>query len=245
MATDLQETNLTPLSLIATAIERTDIDPDRLGKLMDLHERWTHDKAREAYMSAMKACKESLPIVVRDAENSHTRSRYARLETVSQKVDPIITRHGFSLSYGTAESNKDDHVRIVCDCMHEGGHSQQYQLDCPYDSAGSQGTKNKTAIQAMGSTISYGRRYLKLMIFDVTVANEDNDGIDAATIGPGQTERINTLLDQIQATDEDFARFLAWAGVDTLDKMPITKFDDAVRFLNKKLEQRKPRNANR
>lgn len=237
MATDLVETEVTPMSLIQIGLEQN-VDPDRLGKLMDLQDQWQRNKSRAAYMSSMKSCKESLPIVVRDAENTHTRSRYARLETVSQRIDPIITQLGFSLSYGTDDSPQPEHVRIVCDCMHEGGHSQRYQLDCPYDAVGTKGNANKTAIQAMGSTISYGRRYLKLMIFDVTVANEDNDGQDGAVLSGEQIASINSLLDALVFTDDQFRRFLAWAGVESLDKVPATKFDSAIKRLTDTLHKR-------
>lgn len=240
MSTALVEhESLTPLEMIRTFIERPDSDPAGLEKLMDLYDRWKNDSAREAYMAAMKACKEELPIVVRDAENRHTQSRYARLETVSLGIDPITTKHGFSLSYGTADSPKEEHVRILCDCMHEGGYSQRYQLDCPYDSAGAKGTVNKTPIQAMGSTISYGRRYLKLMIFDVTVANEDDDGQQGAVITPDQIGEINDLLVSFNATRGDFDRFLRFMEVESLDRIPAKKFQDAVSHLKRKAEQRK------
>ena len=52
----------------------------------------------------------------------------------------------------------------------------QKHFDLALDGVGLKGNPNKTAVQASGSTISYGRRYLKLMVFDVVLTNEDNDG---------------------------------------------------------------------
>lgn len=233
----VEHRDITPIQILQTAVE-LGRNADELAKLMDLQERYERDKARKAYMAAMKACKENLPIVVRDAENTHTRSRYAKLENVSQKIDPTITSHGFSLSYGTEESNQPEHVRVICDCMHDGGHSQRYQLDCPYDTAGAKGTANKTAIQGMGSTISYGRRYLKLMIFDITVADEDNDGQDGAMLTGDQIASINSLLDALSFTDDQFRRFLTWAGAESLDKVPAKKFDSAIKRLTDTLYKR-------
>jgi hypothetical protein len=44
------------------------------------------------------------------------------------------------------------------------------------DTKGPRGTPNKTATQGFGSTMSYGRRYLKALMFDLVIAGEDDDG---------------------------------------------------------------------
>jgi hypothetical protein len=41
---------------------------------------------------------------------------------------------------------------------------------------GPKGNQNKTATHGFGSTMSYGRRYLICLIFNITLTNEDQDG---------------------------------------------------------------------
>lgn len=234
MATDLVEhDDLTPMVMIQSAIDQK-LDPDQLRTLVDMQREWQQDRAREAYNMSMKLAQEEMPIVVRDAVNNHTKKRYAKLETVSNQIKPIYTKHGFSLSYGTESSQLEKHVRVICDCMHDKGHTRTYRGDFPYDEEGAKGNANKTAIQAVGSTLSYARRYLKLMIFDVTVADEDNDGQNGAVITPDQIGDINDLL---LSTNSDITRFLKWAGVESLDKMPASKFQEAMTFLQRKAKR--------
>jgi hypothetical protein len=163
------------VQVIARAASDPTVDVAKMERLLAMHERITGLNAEKQFNEAMRAAQEEMPNVVRDAVNESTRSRYARLETVSKRMDPVIAKHGFSMSFGTADCPRPDRERITCVLSHVGGHSRTYQADVPLDMLGMKGQPNKTATHAFGSTMSYGRRYLKLMIFDVTLANEDTD----------------------------------------------------------------------
>ena len=60
---------------------------------------------------------------------------------------------------------------IVCTVLHKAGHSVTEELPGKVDAGPA-----RSAIQAVGSSISYLRRYLTCMIFNVVVRNEDKDG---------------------------------------------------------------------
>lgn len=173
---DIVATEQTPDHWIALAIQQG-ADPDRLEKLLGVQERWQAQQSRRAYYEAMRAVQAEAPAVTRDATNTQTGSLYAKLETISKALAPVYTRHGFSLSYGTADSPLEGYVRITCAVMHSGGHVEHIHVDLPADDVGIKGNRNKTATHAHGSTISYGRRYLVLMAFNVTMAGEDDDGV--------------------------------------------------------------------
>jgi hypothetical protein len=230
----VEQRDVTPMQLIQAAVTQSDIDPDRLEKLMALQERWEKNEAQKAYNIAMKACQEEMPTVVSDSVNKHTKSKYPKLETVTRIIKPTYTKHGFSLSFGSRESPLPNHLLITCDCMHDKGHTRQYELNCPYDTAGAQGTANKTPIQGMGSSASYGRRYLKLMIFDVSVVDEDNDGQDAACI---TEQQLVTLNEWIESTNTDLPRFLKWLAIDKLTDMSAEQFDTAMYELKRKAKR--------
>lgn len=199
-----------PLAMLAAALQ-SGHDPAKLEKLMDLADRWRVQQAEAAFNAAMNAAQAEMPCVVKDRENTFTKSRYATLETVMAAIKPVYTRHGFSLMYAEEDSPLADHVRIVCHVKHVAGHTVRTMLNMPIDSAGMKGGSNKSGAQAMGSTVSYGRRYLALMIFNVTVANEDIDGnaADALdTITEAEALQVEDLLIDSKA-DRD--RFLEWA----------------------------------
>ncbi len=198
-----------PLAILQSALERG-TDPAKLEKLMDLAARWKSERAAEQFAGAMNEAQAVMPCIVKDKENTFTKKRYASLENVNTIIRPIYTRHGFSLTFGTEESKRPDHVLVVCDVAHIGGCTRRYHLECPMDSDGMKGGSNKSNIQAMGSTVSYARRYLAVMIFNLTIADEDVDGnaADALdTITEAETLEVEDALTDSKANRE---RFLQW-----------------------------------
>jgi hypothetical protein len=221
-----------PLALIDRAIA-SGVDAEKLDRLLSLQERWEKSRAVEAYNRAMNLCQQEMPAVVKDAENSHTKSAYARLETLVSATTPTYTRHGFSLSYDTADSPLPGHIRIVCDVLHSGGHKESKHLDLPLDGVGAKGgASSMNGVQAHGSTVSYGRRYLAAMIFNVAIAGEDTDA--AAPFLTINLEQAAEIEAAIERTGTDEAAFLNWAQCDRVSDLPIKKYADAMALLRRK-----------
>jgi hypothetical protein len=169
------------MAVIIQVAANPNVDVGNMERLMQMHERHVDRQASAAFSVAMVSAQKRIKPVTRNALNKHTASTYARLEDIDRAISPIFTEEGFSLSFGTADSRLPGHLRVTCECMHAGGHTKLYQLDLPIDAAGSGGKTNKTGVQANGSTISYGRRYLTQMIFNVTTTDDDDDGNSGAT----------------------------------------------------------------
>lgn len=218
------------------AIANPNIDPERLSKFLDLHERMTARSAVVAFSEAMRAAQEEMPAVVRNAKNDQTNSRYATLDAVSDAMDPVIHRHGFSLSFGTADSTLPGHYRVTCKTRHIDGHAEDSFADVPSDMNGMKGNQNKTATHAFGSTMSYGRRYLKLLVFDVTLKDRDDDG-NRAGGGLVTEAQVRTLDALITASGADRPAFLKYLKVAELSELPANRFQAALAGLNAKKRQ--------
>jgi hypothetical protein len=215
------------LQIIERAARDPSVDLDKMERLMAMRERSMAQQAEYAFIAAMKAAQAEMPQVVRDAKNTQTNSRYARYETISEAIQPVITKHGFSLSFGEDDCPKENHLRIVCDVMHEAGHTRRYHADIPVDNVGMKGSVNKTATHAYGSTKSYGKRYLKCDIFDVAVTDQDDDGNAAGT--PGLTEeQVGTLIEMLDSVGANREEFCAWAKVEKLSQIAAKDFQKAV-----------------
>jgi len=233
------------LSVIERMALKPEIDPDRVERFMVMYERMEAQKARMAFYAAFSAAQAEMPQIVRDAENKQTNSRYAKYETISDAIQPIITKHGFSMTYGEADSPKENHLRITCELMHEGGHSKAYYADIPIDMYGMKGNPNKTGTHAYGSTKSYGRRYLKLDVWDIAVKNQDDDGNAAggADVETVSDEQIKTILALIEKTGTDIAKFCEVLKIDSVPEMRAVDFPGALSTLQIKLaRQRKGQN---
>lgn len=221
---------------IVQVIERAALNPaidvQKMERLLAMHERILTRQAEQAFNMAMKAAKQEMPAVIRKAWNDQTKSAYAKLETISDVIDPIIHKHGLTTSFGMADSPLASHYRITCDVLHEEGHSKSYFADIPIDIAGLKGTQNKTQTHAFGSTVSYGRRYLKTLIFDVVIKNEDRDGNGVKDmITPEQEEHLQNLIMEVGGNTVHLFRHL---GIERLGDLPATKFQQVVDFINKR-----------
>lgn len=223
-----------PLDLLAMMVERG-ADPSNLERMMALAERYQDRQALAAYQAAMAACQNEMPAVVKSAENSHTRSRYALVESVVKVAKPVYTKHGFSLSFYEGETPKAGHFRIVVDIMHSAGHKETKWMDLPIDGTGAQGGKSSmNAVQGVGSSFSYGQRYLTCKIFNIQLSGEDDDGNQNGPIGPNEIEIVNKLIESVRAANPkwEFKAFLRWLGCESLEEMNMTQFGKAVADLN-------------
>lgn len=215
--------------IIERAARDPNVDIDKMQRLMDMREKEMERIARQAFNEAMKAAQAEVPQVVRDADNDQTRSRYARYETISAAIQPIITKHGFSLTFSEGTPAKDNCIRVLCDVMHEAGHTKQYYADIPFDNVGMKGNANKTATHAYGSTKSYGKRYLKCDIFDVALKNEDDDGNAAgANAERISDEQVMQLRELIETVGIEEKKFLDFGKVESLSDIYAIHFDNAV-----------------
>lgn len=227
-------------SLVQIAMDKG-FDLDRLQQVIDMQERQEAKAAEREYVDAMNRCQEKMPIVVRDKENQSTKSSYARLETVAAAIRPVYTSEGFTLEFSEGVSPLPNHRRVLCQVQHRGGHKKEFHLDSPIDDVGAQGKANKTAIQGLGSMISYLRRYLTLMIFNIVVADEDNDGNGANnTISEDAVVRLNGMLADCRTAGnpvegDRLVKFLESVGVfgGTLADIRQEKFLLAVGYLSK------------
>jgi ERF superfamily len=213
------------LNFVARAMADPAIDVMKLEMLLRMQREIVADDARLRFNRAMSLAQGEMQPVVRDAQNTQTNSRYALLETIDAAIRPIYVKHGFMLSFNS-EAIDGPNERIICEVSHTAGHSKRYQLDAPLDTVGPQGKANKTPLHGLGSTVSYLRRYLTAMIFNIVLKNEDNDGNRQKPAPPNAAneERVNGLLLQKETAEiadllkrlpkSDVDTFLGWHGLD-------------------------------
>lgn len=225
------------MALIAKAAADPNTDVDKMEKLFALKERHDLQMAERSFNSAMAACQKALSPVVRDANNGQTGSQYATLAAIDKATRKPITEHGFAPSFGQGTADREGDIRVTCKLSHTAGFSRDYFVDLPLDAAGIKGQKNKTDTHAVGSTLQYGHRYLKMLIFDLATMDDDGNrstGV-AKTITQKQQDDLRDLLEE---TGSDQAMFLQIGGFDDLSEIPINQFDGAVQTIRKGAKQR-------
>lgn len=238
-----QQASLSPLVQLAMS---KDIDPERLDKLLEVQISYEANEAKKAFSAAMSECQKEMPMIVKNAENKQTSSTYAKHEAVCKAVKPIYTEAGFSLSFHEGTAKQPEEIRTICDVAHSLGHSKQYYIDLPSDGAGLKGNANKTPIHAKGSTFSYGRRYLTLMIFDLATYddNDGNTGNSAAEPAKLITKtQVNKLRKAIKDNDRDEAAFLKYIKKDSLEEIHELSFSWCMEQIKKAANNQKAKAA--
>lgn len=167
------------MEVIARAVSDPNLDVEKLERLTGLYERLTDRQAETAYNDAMNACQEEMRPIAADANNPQTHSKYASYAALDRALRPIYAKHGFSVSFDTADGAPPDHVRVVAKVGHRDGHKEHPHLDMPADGKGAKGGDVMTKTHAIGAAVTYGKRYLLGMIFNIAVGDPgklDDDG---------------------------------------------------------------------
>jgi hypothetical protein len=221
---------------MAAMMERLALNPDlpveKLEKLLDMQIRIMAIEAEKEYAAAMARVQALLPKVKRDRKNDQTNSMYSTLEAIAAAIKPIYTAEGFSMSFSEAISPKDGHVRVVGVLRHRDGHKTEHFRDVALDGAGIAGKVNKTATHAEASSITYGRRYVTCLAFDVSTGDDnDGNGVKVDKITAAQVAMLDKLITE---TRSDKAKFLATLEIEKLEDLPAKAFNIARAALRAK-----------
>ena len=182
------------MSFIERAAINPDFDVQKFGELLRMQREMEHDQSRRAFNQAMAITQADMPPVVRSATNKHLGNKYAKLEDVDREMRPIYTAHGFSVRFGSAPA-PEGYIRITCTVAHASGYFEENYLDAPTNNVGSQGGRTATTgVQAVGSAVTYLRRYLLGMVFNIVLADDDDDG-EAMRSQPAAAPRYQRKVD--------------------------------------------------
>src|SRR6185295_11808692 len=89
------------------------------------------------------------------------------------------------------------------DVAHIDGHTVRKRIDIPADGKGAKGGEVMTRTHATGSAFSYGKRYLLLGTFNVSVGAQDDDGNSAAQqIKPAMLDAQIASIEQAKTPEE-------------------------------------------
>lgn len=225
-------------SAIIQVIERAALNPnvdiDKMERLLQMQERIMERNAKTAYAAALAQVQPALPVVDRkgvisvpakDGKSGHE-TPYAKWEDINDAIRPVLAAHGFALSFRIGKDA--DRVVVTGILSHREGHSEETTLSLPMDTTGS-----KNNVQAIGSSVSYGKRYTAGALLNFTTRGEDNDGADfpGDWISEDQVDDLVALMDEVKANRDKFLNYLR---VDTLAHLPKRRFQEAVAALEAK-----------
>jgi hypothetical protein len=201
---------------------------------MAMHERMQAKSAEQMFNAAMAAMQCDIPTVGEGAQNSHTKNTYATLDDINVVLKPIMQRHGFAITF------KVDHqangISVTGILMHAAGHREQTTLLLPVDVGA-----GRNAVQAVGSSTTYGKRYVMCALLNITTGDaRDDDGVAAA--GDLKAAALDDLLSRVTDARDSAQLTKVWqSGVTVLkaarDTAGYEELKAAVSKRGKELEE--------
>lgn len=143
-------------------------DINSIEKMVQLQHDFEEKEAKKAFFAALSAFQSDIPVIEKKGRAYHG-AEYAKFEDIAKAIQPHLATHG--LSYRFEHSQKDGVLCVTCLVSHACGHTEKTSMVAGADSSG-----QKNAIQAVGSTSSYLRRYTLTGGLGVVVGGEDDDG---------------------------------------------------------------------
>ena len=185
------------LAVISRAAADPTCDIEKMERPLAMHERMQAKTAEAAFNAAMAEMQCEIPTVGQGALNTHTDKTYATLDDINVTLKPIMQTHGFAISFKV--ENTAAGVSVTGILMHRDGHREETTMLLPVDIG-----KGRNAVQAVGSSTTYGKRYVMCALLNITTGEmQDDDGHGAGDTGDDLREQVVTdILERVDQTKD-------------------------------------------
>lgn len=224
----------TVLSIISKAASDPSVDIDKLERLMQMHERMQARTAEQEFNAAMAQMQCEIPTVFEGAVNLHTKKSYATLDDINRTLKPVMQRHGFAITFKVEQVTGG--LSITGILMHRAGHREQTSMVLPIDKGA-----GRNDVQAVGSSTTYGKRYVMCALLNITTGDQVDDDAQTAQPGPSitamQVKQIEAVLAKVSAkAKQNFESIYP-----DVELIPRSQFDDILNKLTKAAKNNAPK----
>jgi hypothetical protein len=222
------------------------IDPEKVKRAWEVIQAMCAELARQEFLGALslaqgefKPAKKNrqIKMAFKDPKPGQPKEQvtpYADWMAQWEGAREALSRHGLSLTHKIS-GGAGQTIVVTARLRHAAGHEETLDITLPHDSTGS-----KNQVQAIGSSIMYGRRYTGMAILNLT-AEDDPDDNNGATL---QNSEPVVLLSEAQIAT--VRKALAEVGihekavadaynVSKLEDIPAEKLGD----INTRIERKK------
>jgi hypothetical protein len=210
------------------------ISSDKLELLLKLQAQSLEGRAREDFHVAFAELSAELPQVEREGRVELTRGdkhfgsyRYARWEDMDTAIRPVLAKFGFGISFSSFLL-PDGRTVLRGKLLHVGGHFEFAEFPVLSDKG-----PGRNDLQAMGSGLSYAKRYVAELLLNVVRKGEDDDAISAMLrkITPAQVETLSKLVAAAKTTPEKFLSIMV-TGAEKLEDVPEREYGRLINAAN-------------
>ena len=173
------------LQIIAEAASNPAVNPENMRALLDMQKEIVAEERKQSFDAAFIALQAELPVINKDGKIEIRKdgrllqsTPYATFENIMDVVQPLLTKHGFGLSFETKAAGEK---LLVIGHLIGHGHERHTEFPLPAEASGS-----KNPVQGWGSTEKYGMRYATIALLNIrsrALQDADTDGF------PGDFQR--------------------------------------------------------
>lgn len=216
-------------------INRADIDPDRLEKLMNLQIKLEDRQNEQAFNEAMAGFQSECPIIKKtskvsfmSASGKETKYSFAALDEIAAIIKPILPRHGLSYSFDirTVDEKKS---KVITSVLHKNGFhkASEYEFDTIHDDA------RMNLSQRRKSAVSFAKRAALENALGIVTANEDDDARRAID-NPVTEIQLLVIRELMVATKTDIEKFKGAFAISRLEDFSEYEAKEAIHALKEK-----------
>ena len=204
------------LALIAADPNASDT---RIEQLITLRAEIEAEHAGKAWVRSMNDCQTQMTTISKDAANDQTHSKYATYQALDNVMRPIYTGAGFSVTFTTCPDEcLTDIVRVQMALVHNAGAQREYLVEMPCDGKGAKGNQVMTRTHATGSALTYARRYLLCLAFNISTG--DDDGNAAGRMKGARSTAVTSTAAEYESTPGgDTIELISQDQADMLEEM--------------------------
>lgn len=209
-----------------------------LEGMMGLYERNEKYQGEKDFAAALVALQgETIRVVATkkvDAKSDGTcRYKFAPYEEIMAAVQPMLTRHGFSITFDAVIEGEGQRLTSICTLTHSGGHTRTNRFAVRFG-------KPPGSSEAQGdmSTKSYAKRGALCDALNIAIDHDDDARMKGA---PVTAEQAKGLREMVRDTNSDETKFLEHAGADSFEKIDENRYDELRDMLARKASKAKPR----
>lgn len=189
--------------------------------------------AERKFNSAFVSLQADLPTIVATTVITN-RGKYERFEDIMRVVGPLLTKHGFTVSF--SQDFKENRIVETCTLSHAAGHSRPNSFAVRAGKADSDTQADcKASTTAKRNALCNA---LNIVIRQDVLLNEDADasieGNPNAFLTPDQAFEIER---RVKETNSIVPAFLRFAGAATFKEIPANKYAELDSMLRRKETQ--------
>lgn len=213
-------------------VQRTDIDPERLEKFLDLQIKMENRQAERAFNDAMAKFQGECPVIKRTKKTdftsksgSQTKYDYSPLDEIVHVIKPILNKHGLSYSFDVQEG--EQRSKLITKIKHMAGHTEVFTLE--FDPMHDDQRMNTS--QRRKSALTYVKRAGLENALGIVTAGEDDDARRAIDnmVTKEQLDQIYDLVAKTKSDMKGFCDFLKVNKVEELSEYDAKKAINALK----------------